>query len=119
MARYPKGPGYKDRTVSRDNAIYGKVRFNHMQALVYDLYSKGFVGTADDAADRLNESPFSIRPRCTELVAQGLLVRLRRDRSLPGRHAWVLGLAEPPDPGLADDGQPTETQEWQDYDPQC
>ena len=90
---YPASPGFKERVVSRGNAAFGKVRFARMQQLVLHLYQSGFVGTADDAADRLGISPFSARPRCSELVALGRLEKIRIDRSLPGRSAWVLAIA--------------------------
>src|SRR5262245_33117705 len=91
--RYPDRPGFKDATVSRDNVLGSRtVFFNRMQRRVLELYRAGFVGTADEAADRLAISPFSARPRCTELLKMGLLERHRIDRSIPGRSAWVLRL---------------------------
>jgi hypothetical protein len=143
MARgryYPNSPGWKDAGVSRDNALAGKVRFTRMQNVVLALYEQGFEGTADDAAEKLRITPFSCRPRCTELVAMGALERLRVDRSMPGRSAWILKLAATPPAqkkfrsgsraptrtatsdsitDLFDDGQPDERQEWHDYDPDC
>jgi len=123
--KYPENPGWKDATVSKDNAEANRVRFNRMQARVLRLYYAGFIGTADEAAVRLGITPFSARPRCTELLKMGYLQKARRDRSRPGRHAWILaatlapldlddlfGSAEP-------DGQPDEQQEWHDYDPEC
>lgn len=123
--KYPDRAGWKETTVSRDNALAGRVHFNRMQSLVLALFESGFVGTADDAAERLKLSPFSCRPRCTELLKMGMLERKRVDRSIPGRSAWVLALAEgltplPDLPDLfADDGQPDERQEWHDYDSEC
>jgi hypothetical protein len=123
--KYPDSPGWKDLSVSRDNAIANRVRFNRMQQMVFNLFAEGFVGTSDEAADKLGISPFSCRPRCTELLQQGRLERRVIDRSIPGRSAWVLQLASPPpapadlEPDLFNDGQPDEQQEWHDYDPNC
>lgn len=127
--KYPDSPGWKELEVSRANAKAGARRFTRMQGVVLALYENGFVGTADDAADRLHLTPFSVRPRCTELVKQGVLEKKRIDRSMPGRHAWVLALAESktplPDQAAdlfdepATDGQPSEVEEWHDYDPEC
>ena len=89
-ATYPHSPGFKDRTVSRDNAHRNKARFNHMQIRVLALYRGGFVGTADAAAARLDLTPFQVRPRCSELLAMGELRRTTRDRSVPGATAWIL-----------------------------
>jgi hypothetical protein len=147
--KYPDRPGWKEIEVSKANAKANARRFTRMQQVVLTLYEGGFVGTADDAATRLGVTPFSIRPRCTELVKKGELVKLRIDRSLPGRHAWVLALADkgklpnldlpslfeddpsnlPDDSGVLqpreawggpeDDGQPSEQQEWHDFDKDC
>jgi len=87
---YPENPGWKDATVSKDNAEANRVRFNRMQARVLRLYYAGFIGTADEAAVRLGISLLSSRPRCTELVKMGYLQKAKRDRSRPGRHAWIL-----------------------------
>jgi len=134
MTSYPRKPGFKEATVSKANAAFGQARFARMQKRVLELYRNGFVGTADDAAEKLGMSPFSARPRCTELVRLGFLARLRVDRSKPGRSAWVLCLAPEPAPSSApappgdgvpverdlfDDGQPDELKEWNDYDPDC
>jgi len=118
--KYPANPGWKDTSVSKANAIAGRQRFTRMQAQVLKLYEKGFVGTADEAAVKLDITPFSARPRCTELVKMGRLQRLRVDRSKPGRSAWVLGIVlAPVDLHDLFDGQPDERQEWHDYDPDC
>jgi hypothetical protein len=124
-AGYPNRAGWKDPTVSRDNALKGRVEFTRMQHMVLLLYRRGFVGTADDAANALHISPFSCRPRCTELLKMGELRRLRVDHGNPGRRAWVLAIALKHEPlpdlpdSLLDDGQPSEQQEWHDYDPEC
>jgi hypothetical protein len=114
---YPENPGWKDATVSKDNAVKARPVFNRMQALVLRLYHSGFIGTPDEAAERLGITPFSARPRCTELYKMGHLARLRKDKSPTGFSAWVLGIAE--EPPHDDDGQPDELQEWHDYDPDC
>lgn len=120
--KYPENPGWKDQTVSKDNAVKARPVFNRMQARVLRLYVSGFIGTPDQAAERLGITPFSARPRCTELYKMGHLTRLRKDKSPTGFSAWVLGAALQPielTDLFEDDGQPDEQQEWHDYDPEC
>lgn len=116
--KYPDNPGWKDATVSKDNAEAGRIKFNRMQHRVLELFESGFAGSTDDVAVRLGISLLSARPRCTELLKMGLLERQRivgRD----GHRRWVLQL-KVNEVDLSDwDGQPDERQEWKDYDPEC
>lgn len=88
----PAVAGYKDKTVSKDNAealaassVTGRLRIQ-----VRNLYRNGFEGTADEAAERLGETPFAIRPRCTELRTAGELERVAIKRNESGKSAWSL-----------------------------
>lgn len=117
--KYPDNPGWKDTTVSKDNAEAGRIKFNRMQHRVLELFETGFTGSTDDVAAQLQISLLSARPRCTELLKMGLLERTRivgRD----GHRRWVLQLKmNDVDTSSFDDGQPDEQQEWHDYDPDC
>lgn len=93
--RYPDRAGFKEQGTSRDaaNAIEGSGRAANLRIAVLGWYAK-HTGTADDCAAGLCESPFSIRPRCSELVKQGRLVRTgERRKSSEGGASAVLALA--------------------------
>lgn len=90
MQDYPGAAGWKDPTVSRENAEAGAVKFNRMQKVVLGLFESGFIGTADAAAAALGISPFSCRPRCTELLKLKQIERVRIDRSIAGSSRWIL-----------------------------
>lgn len=95
MAKYPRGAGWKDREISKANADDMDVsgRTSTLRSMVLALYQSGFVGTADDAAEKIGESILAIRPRCTELSALGELKRTGEKRlSHGGRMAAVLTL---------------------------
>jgi len=66
---YPATPGFSEPTTSKDSAAAMKTQAANLRALVLAaLSSAGPVGlTADEIADKLNQSVLSIRPRVTEL----------------------------------------------------
>jgi predicted ArsR family transcriptional regulator len=91
---YPGSPGYKDRDTSRlaARAVASRATALRDQCLLR-IRRNGSDGlTADEAAVQLGESPFSIRPRFTELLRDGKIrdSGLRR-RNESGRSAkvWV------------------------------
>ena len=93
--RYPDRAGFKEQGTSQDaaNAIEGSGRAANLRIAVLGFYARQS-GTADEAAAALGESPFSIRPRCSELVKQGRLVRTgERRKSSEGGASAVLALA--------------------------
>jgi len=112
--RYPAAAGGKD-PLSRENAEANARRFSIQQQRVLELFETGFAGTADDVARRLGMSILSARPRCSQLYKAGLLEHAGRKQIRPGFNAWILQLKTEED----DDGQPTEQQEWFDFDPDC
>jgi len=92
---YPDRAGYKAPGTSQDaaNAIEGSGRAATLRAAVLDWYAT-HTGTSDECAASLGESPFSIRPRCSELVKQGRLVKTgERRKSSEGSASAVLALA--------------------------
>lgn len=95
FTRYPDHAGYKTTGTSQDaaNAIEGSGRAARLRIAVLGFYARQN-GTADECAEALGESPFSIRPRCSELVKQGRLVRTgERRKSSEGGASAVLKLA--------------------------
>ena len=76
FTRYPERAGYKAEGTSQDaaNAIEGSGQAGRLRAAVLGWYAT-HTGTADDCAAALGESILSIRPRCSELLAKGLLFR--------------------------------------------
>jgi hypothetical protein len=89
---YPKAAGWKDNTVSKDNAILieesgmGKT----LREKVLELYQSGFVGTSTEAAQALGISLLSVRPRCTELYNLGDLQRTGVRRQEGQFSAWEM-----------------------------
>jgi hypothetical protein len=67
--RYPISPGYRAEGTSRDAAGAMKREAANLRTLVLAvLEESGPRGlTADEAAGKLNMTPFAIRPRFTEL----------------------------------------------------
>lgn len=90
--RYPSAPGFKDRTTSREAARKIVPRVDNLQKRVMAQFvaawPKGW--TADEIALRLDEDVLSIRPRVTELKAQGKVERTTdRRKNKSGMSAWV------------------------------
>ena len=95
FTRYPERAGFKAEGESQDaaNAIEGSGRAARLRTAVLAHYAT-HESTADECAEALGESPFSIRPRCSELVKQGRLVRTgERRKSSEGGASAVLKLA--------------------------
>ena len=92
---YPQTAGYKTPGTSQEaaNAIESSGNAARLRNAVLGYYA-AHVGTPDDCAEYLNESPFSVRPRCSELHTQKKLVRTgERRKSVNGRSQSVLALA--------------------------
>lgn len=91
---YPSAPGHKEPTTSRDAAekVRPAAKTLRDQALgaLLDAWPAGL--TADQVAARLGRSELSIRPRITELRAQGAIEpSTRRAANASGMTAivWV------------------------------
>lgn len=92
---YPDRAGFKVAGTSQDaaNAIEGSGRAARLRDAVLRYYAT-HVSTADECAAALGESPFSIRPRVSELTKQGRLIRTgERRKSSEGGASAVLALA--------------------------
>jgi hypothetical protein len=111
METYPNRAGFTDPTTSKDaaDAVEGsgkaqtlrdevmrvlRVNERTLRNQYFTAYSLPNYGlTADEIAAELGESPFSIRPRVTELAQRGLIERTgERRKSSNGRmsHVWRL-----------------------------
>lgn len=89
---YPKAPGFKERTTSREAASRVTVNAETLrgQALEYLLavYPVGL--TADELAKKFRVSVLSMRPRISELHAEGKVMRTGdRRKNLSGMSANV------------------------------
>lgn len=92
---YPERPGSKERGGESEKAanaiapIAADLRGKGAR-LFFDGYPAGF--TADEVASQLRVSPFSMRPRITELYQAGLIRKSderRRNRSLMTATVWI------------------------------
>ena len=72
-AGYPHDPGYKARDTSREAAESAKPTAAYLRAKVLDVIEHSNGLTADECAGRMRLTPFSTRPRCTELSRLGLI----------------------------------------------
>ena len=93
--RYPDRAGFKEQGTSQDaaNAIEGSGRAARLRDAVLRFYATN-TATADECAAALGESPFSIRPRVSELTKKGRLIRTGdRRKSSEGGASAVLALA--------------------------
>ncbi|MGJ4995709.1 hypothetical protein ACQR0Z_14885 [Bradyrhizobium sp. HKCCYLS3077] len=88
---YPTTPGSKGGGASRDAGTKIAGRAKMLRAAIENLLLPGYRLTADEIADRLRETPFAIRPRCTELVKAGVLIKTRECRpNASGMSAHLL-----------------------------
>ncbi|WP_316206019.1 hypothetical protein [Bradyrhizobium sp. SZCCHNR3058] len=88
---YPTTPGSKTGGASEDAAkrIIGRAAM--LRSTITDLMLKGYRLTADEIAAQMKESPFAIRPRCTELVKTGILIKTQdRRKNVSGATAHIL-----------------------------
>jgi hypothetical protein len=87
---YPRVPGWREPTTSRDaaQAVRGSAEILRVRVLAA---IKREAGTADEIANRLGESILSVRPRVTELSRQNLIERTgerRHNASGMSAHVW-------------------------------
>lgn len=73
---YPRAPGFKQRTTSRDAARLMMPRAPVLRERILDeIRAAGPAGlTADEAADRVGATVLASRPRLTELAKAGKIV---------------------------------------------
>lgn len=93
---YPEFPGSKEPDTSRQAAVRIASRAETLRRAVLGLFQGGFLLTADECAERLGVNILSIRPRVSELVAQGLVAETTMRRlNASGMSAKVWRLAKP------------------------
>jgi hypothetical protein len=80
--RYPQTPGYKVDGTSRAAADAMAPQVTGLRAKAYAAFRSAGAGgwTADEVADLLGRSVLSIRPRISELLLFGLIMRNGRRR---------------------------------------
>ena len=73
---YPKSAGWKEATTGREaaDAIEGSGRASVLRQRVLDAFQDFGDMTADECAAILTVDRIAIRPRCSELHKQGLLI---------------------------------------------
>lgn len=89
---YPNAAGFKEQTTSREaaEAIEKSGRAAKLRDKVEAYFILGNDATADEVADVLGVTPFSVRPRCSELYRLGLIERTGERRpSSEGRPSHV------------------------------
>lgn len=68
---YPRSPGWKGETPSRDAAMKMKPTAKTLRELVFAEIAKSTGLTADEVGTILGRSILSVRPRCAELHKLG------------------------------------------------
>ena len=88
---YPYSPGSKENGTSLEAAELIKAGAETIRMKVFDVITnKGnFGATSDEVAELLNLSPFTVRPRVTELYKQGKIDRTDKRKNLSGAKAYV------------------------------
>jgi hypothetical protein len=75
-ATYPEAPGFKEETTSKEAARKIKPRAEIVRSRAFAAIAAAAEGlTPDQAADIIDESVLTVRPRVTELSKQGLIYR--------------------------------------------
>jgi predicted transcriptional regulator len=88
-ATYPHAPGYKVEGTSREAAESMVGRAKTLEALCFTALIKA-PHTADEVAEILHESPFSIRPRFSSLKEKGMITETgERRKNASGKSANV------------------------------
>ena len=93
--RYPDAPGYKARDTSASAANEVEPRAKTLRYKVMKVIASRKNATADECAEILKESILSIRPRLSELAANGLISdSCERRKNASGKNAIAWQLAE-------------------------
>ena len=91
---YPHRPGWKEPGTSREAAARIEPTASVLRDLVLETLAASPGGlTADEIAARLNRSILSVRPRVSELRADGKIMRAeRRGKNASGMSAavWIV-----------------------------
>jgi hypothetical protein len=93
-ATYPEFPGFAPGSVTSIDAAE-EIDAAGLQLAVTEMLRYGGPMTPDELASRMRRDKLSVRPRCTELKAKGLIHEtgeMRRNAS--GHRAAVLAISE-------------------------
>jgi len=93
---YPYSAGHKEDGTSKAAAELIDAGTKTIRKQVFDIIAnKGNYGaTADEVADLLNLSQFTVRPRVTELYKQGKITRAGKRKNKSGLNAYVYVLSK-------------------------
>ena len=88
---YPYSPGSQQVDTSIEAAELIKEGAETIRKKVFDVIcNKGnFGATADEVSELLSLSPFTVRPRVTELYKQNKIERKEKRKNGSGRYAYV------------------------------
>ncbi len=90
---YPATPGWKRGSTSKDAAEAVRQRAPILRAAVLEVLRTCGEKTADEVAEILGRTPFSIRPRLTELYRMSLIeptAEVRPNASGANARVWRL-----------------------------
>ena len=91
---YPSSPGFKTPGTSQEAAHKIQGKASALRDQVERLFLTGAQMTADECAEALHESVLAVRPRLSELLKMGLLVKTsERRKNASGMSATVLRAA--------------------------
>ncbi len=95
MNKYPEHAGYSEPTTSMTAAdkIESSGRASTLREELMDIFMHGFVGSAYDAADAIDKPFHSVQPRCSELLAQGKIVRTTKVMGPYKTSVWQMAIA--------------------------
>lgn len=89
--KHPNKPGSKGGGASKDAAEQIVTRAAMLRSAIIALMLNGYRLTADEIAAQMRESVLAIRPRVSELVKAGTLIKLTdRRKNISGMTAHVL-----------------------------
>ena len=93
---YHYSPGHQNNETSIEAAELIKAGADTIRAKVYDvIVNKGnFGATSDEVAELLALSPFTVRPRVTELYKQGKIERKDKRQNASKRSAYVYVISK-------------------------
>jgi hypothetical protein len=98
LMSYPNSPGFKSRGTSsmaaRQISPHAMALRDRVHAFLEANYPASF--TADEVADRLGVSFLSVRPRVTELLRQGMIIKTAaRRKNASGMSAVAVQWLDP------------------------
>ena len=90
MTSYPDNPGFKEGETSRDAALRFGLNASTLRDRTYQYTCHHPQQRADQIAAALNESPWAVRPRVSELRRMGMIANDGRGRNPSGMtvHLW-------------------------------